>query len=185
MHHDGIRFLLFVLWILLRALWIWQFHYKINPKRILRGTTFEFVWNFAMSISFFILFAAETAECAGPGGAIPVPSPEAAQEPLTQAPETAEVAYPVPNQSPLGGERGKSRHPSWDQKQPITEVPPIQKMVPEPTGSSSSQGQGKDLAAAVGPTVGQVGRVCCEACGEACLDIARACCQECARASLT
>ncbi|OAO89255.1 hypothetical protein AXX17_ATUG03300 (mitochondrion) [Arabidopsis thaliana] len=26
------------------------------------------------------------------------------------------------------------------------------------------------LAAAAGPTVGQLGRVCCEACGEACLD---------------
>lgn len=42
------------------------------------------------------------------------------------------------------------------------------------------------LAAAVGPTVGQVGRVCYEACaGKLAWIIARACCQECARVSLT
>ena len=54
LHHDIFFFLIlilvFVLWILVRALW--HFHYKKNPipQRIVHGTTIEILWTIFPSI---------------------------------------------------------------------------------------------------------------------------------------
>ncbi|RAL54254.1 hypothetical protein DM860_001382 [Cuscuta australis] len=59
LHHDIFFFLIlilvFVSWILVRALW--HFHYKKNPipQRIVHGTTIEILWTiFPSIISMFI-----------------------------------------------------------------------------------------------------------------------------------
>ncbi|KAH8963110.1 hypothetical protein BDL97_05G135200 [Sphagnum fallax] len=54
LHHDiyffSIIILIFVLWMLVRALW--HFHYKRNPipERIVHGTTIEIIWTIFPSI---------------------------------------------------------------------------------------------------------------------------------------
>ncbi len=54
LHHDIyiylIIILIFVLWMLVRALW--HFHYKRNPipERIVHGTTIEIIWTIFPSI---------------------------------------------------------------------------------------------------------------------------------------